>query len=153
LEDFKRRNFLIYPQFQLALILTQFFVMGGVLGLIGYQMLRSYERLREAGAEAGLNQNHVFYNLLAYQEDIVRSYLFAALFFGWAVSFVTTLILSHKLAGPIVRLKWYFQQIAKTGHAKPVHFRKSDFMQDLPPIINQALQKLESGEKEKRKSA
>jgi hypothetical protein len=74
-------------------------------------------------------------------------------FFGWAVSFVTTLILSHKLAGPIVRLKWYFQQIAKTGHAKPVHFKKSNFMQDLPPIINQALQKLESGEKEKRKSA
>ena len=60
------------------------------------------------------------------------------------LSTVCFLFLSHRLAGPVVRLKGYFAGIANGQPVKPVNFRKGDFFSDLPPQINGALQRLES---------
>lgn len=72
-----------------------------------------------------------------------ESYLFIALLFGAAFSSAVTLVLSNKLAGPIVRLHIYFKSISDGQRNIPaVFFRKGDFFNTLPPLINSAVDKM-----------
>jgi hypothetical protein len=67
---------------------------------------------------------------------------------GILASSVLTLILSHRLAGPIVRLKKFFEALGQKGDSpSTLQFRKMDFFSDLPPVINHSLEELQ-----KRKS-
>jgi hypothetical protein len=62
-----------------------------------------------------------------------------ALVVGVLATGITTLLLSHKMAGPMIRLRNYFGQISKDGDfPETLNFRNGDFFQDLPPMINQA---------------
>lgn len=72
-----------------------------------------------------------------------EKYIFGALIFGAIFSSVATLILSNKLAGPIVRLHLHFKFIAEGGKNIPaVFFRKGDFFTSLPPLINSAMDRM-----------
>jgi hypothetical protein len=52
---------------------------------------------------------------------------------------VFTLILTHKMAGPLMRLKGFFGDVAKTSEfPEALRFRDGDYFQDLPPAINGA---------------
>jgi hypothetical protein len=52
---------------------------------------------------------------------------------------VLTLLISHRMAGPINRLNGFFAHIVKTGEFPPeIRFRNGDFFQELPPKINEA---------------
>ena len=73
-----------------------------------------------------------------------------ALGVGLVLSYLLTLILSNRLAGPIVRLREHFRKISEGGNLEPVYFRQKDFFNDLPPLINDALKKVSRGEKQKR---
>ena len=51
-------------------------------------------------------------------------------------------VISHRLAGPLVRLRRFFQVIADTGQVTNLSFRKGDYLSDLPPLVNKALGRL-----------
>jgi hypothetical protein len=48
------------------------------------------------------------------------------------------------MAGPLVRLQNYFLEIQKTGTLpkKDLTFRRGDYIQNLAPLVNDALKKL-----------
>lgn len=80
-------------------------------------------------------------------------YIFAALIGGAVVSSVSTLVLSNKLAGPIVRLHLHFKFIAEGGRNIPaVFFRKGDFFNTLPPLINAAVDKMKQEQEDEEES-
>jgi len=106
---------------------------------------QSYNSLKLEGMAAHLGEAHPYYKFLEYQSNLVYSYLFIALAISVVVSVIATLIISNKLAGPIVRLHTYFKHIADGAKNIPaVFFRKNDFFLTLPPLINAAIERLKA---------
>lgn len=57
-----------------------------------------------------------------------------------------TVALTHRMAGPIVRLRSHIRAIAEGEDVDPLKFRDGDFFRDLPPLFNQMIEKLNAGE-------
>ncbi|MEK6625924.1 MAG: hypothetical protein AABY86_13185 [Bdellovibrionota bacterium] len=139
-----RRHFLIYPRFQLTLIIVNIVIMAGAFGAVGIQTVRMFGQLHQMGQDASLPKDHVYYQFLEMQSAVFQSHLLLALVVALVVSLILTLLLSHRLAGPIIRMRSYFDNIAHTGRTSgPLQFRNSDYFSDLPPVINQAIDRLE----------
>lgn len=110
---------------------------------VAIQMSQSFDLLREMGREARLPESHAYFKFISMQAELLYQHLAIALIVAFFVSTVVTLFLSHRLAGPIVRLKGHFIRIAESGKAERIQFRKNDFFLDLPPIVNSALERLD----------
>jgi hypothetical protein len=112
-----------------------------VLGIVAWQNYRSFERFRDIGNQVALPENHPFYLFLQEQKTLFNSYLYIAFAVGIVLSVVLTLFLSHRLAGPLVRMKSYLDEaIALKKIPKyPIKFRKGDFFNDIPEKLNEAL--------------
>ncbi len=135
-----RTRLLVYPKFQLGLIALNLLVMSCTFIAIAYFVDHSYAQLRAEGLAANLPSTHAYFKFIDYQSEVVYLYVAVALAGGFLVTAGLTLILSHKLAGPIIRLHEHFKQIASGQRPVPaVFFRKGDFFRDLPPLINRAM--------------
>lgn len=137
-----RWNYIVYPKFQIALIISNLVVITGLTAIIGFQSYRSFEYMRELGRNVNLDANHPFFQFVDVQANQLYGNLFISIFVGFVFSTLFTLIFSHKLAGPLVRLKSYFSQISETGKVEPLKFRKNDYFSDFPPVVNSALEEV-----------
>jgi hypothetical protein len=137
-----RKRYLIYPRFQLALIGANVLVLLGCFAMAGLAISRSYSFLVSEGIALGLPESHAYYKFLGLPANILYQYLGVALVAPIALSSVAALLISSKLAGPIVRLKSYFGGLGVDKQRSPLKFRKSDFFDDLPEVINTALDRL-----------
>ncbi len=134
-----KRKYLVYPQFQITLILLNTLVTLLFFGLIAFLVLRSHLNLETLVKQTRLPAQNLFLQLLTDQLRGLFIYLFIALGVGVLSTVLFTLYLSHKIAGPMIRLKNLFSDVAKTGELPaPVKFRDGDFFQNYPPVINQA---------------
>ncbi len=136
-----RRQYLVYPKFQLSLILVNALITTVVFGFITYQVVRAYVALDDQIQSSRLPAQNLFVELLNAQLQSLVYHLAVGLIVSLIFSGTITLIISNKMAGPITRLKEIFIKTARTGEwPENVHFRQGDFFIDLPPIINQAVQ-------------
>jgi hypothetical protein len=141
---FFRRKYLIYPELQFALIIANLVVMLGVLIAVFVSVSHSYSKLKADGAALGLPAHHSYFRFVDLQSQTVYRSLAVALAVACVVSTIATLVLSNRMAGPIVRLIEYFKGIAAGQEVKPLRFRKRDFFRDLPDQVNQALDALQA---------
>jgi hypothetical protein len=139
-----RLRIITYPKFQLTLLIGNFIVTGSIFGSVYFFVNKAFAKLIADGIAAGLDQQHAYFQFLEYQMATINSYIFYSFTLGFVLSSVWMLILSHRLAGPILRLKGYFAQIARGESYPEIKFRQNDFFTDLPPVINEALKTLEN---------
>jgi hypothetical protein len=93
------------------------------------------------GVHAHLSENHPYFKFVAYESERFFQNIFVGLFVGVLTSTFLTIYLSHRLAGPIVRMKKYFETISKVDEPiHPLKFRKMDFFSDLAPIVNRSIE-------------
>jgi hypothetical protein len=137
-----RTNYMIYPSFQWVLISSNLLIILIISGFTYLQTYRSQVHLMNLGEKIKLPTNHPYFNFINHQYDTLYMYLVVGFLVGLLVSFIITLLLSHKFAGPLVRLKKYFQEMGSNGEVKPLTFRKGDYLEDLAPEINNALDKI-----------
>ncbi|MEK6578588.1 MAG: hypothetical protein AABZ55_05120 [Bdellovibrionota bacterium] len=139
-----RNRFLIFPKFQLILIGMNLVTMLLIAGIVWFQINRAFSELRVMGAASGMEVE--FYNkFLAFQSGTIEAYLFSGLFLGIILSVAMTVAVSHRFAGPLVRLRGFFNQLKGcVGTTPRLSFRRGDFLSDLPPIINEAIQHIET---------
>ncbi len=53
-----------------------------------------------------------------------------------------TISLTHRMAGPIVRLRSHVRSLAAGEEVPPLKFRDGDFFTDLPPLFNEMVETL-----------
>ena len=58
------------------------------------------------------------------------------------IVFVTCIFMSHKIAGPIFKLKKYLAEIRQGGGNYPLKFRKGDNFSDIADDVNQTIEYL-----------
>ncbi|MGE0615533.1 MAG: hypothetical protein AB7P04_07820 [Bacteriovoracia bacterium] len=134
-----RFRLLIFPRFQLVLVGTNLAIMFGVSLLTWLSVNHAFTGLMPA---AGLDsmETEFYQKFIDYQTTTMQLRLFVALGLGIVVSSIVTLLISHRFSGPLVRLRGYFQSIADGHHPIPrLEFRHGDFLDDIPPVVNDAI--------------
>ena len=135
---------MIYPRFQLKLIIVNLLTSLLCLFAVILQTTLAFRAMRDLGIKSNMTPDQPYFQFLDLQEKTFLFYLLLAFAGGSLVSLVATVIYSHRLAGPLVRLRRFFSEIRDTGEFPQdvLKFRKNDYFQDIAPIINDALKKL-----------
>jgi hypothetical protein len=138
-----KKKYLVYPKFQMTLILLNSVVTLILFILTSLLVVRSNLFLENVVRQAKLPAQDVFIQILDQQLKSLMGYMAVTVFIAVTVTGLLTLLISHKLAGPMIKLRRYFGDIEKSGNiTEDLYFRGSDFFQDLPPTINRALKAL-----------
>lgn len=138
-----RFRLLIYPKFQLRLVVANVCLTAAALAFVGVQLQRAFFRLRELGVTAKIPADHAYFKFLDWQLGQMYSYFAIAFVAAFLLSVAVTLKISHRLAGPLVRLRGYFRKLAdEGGPLTEIRFRKGDYLYDLPDFINRALRRV-----------
>ena len=136
IQNNQRRQFLINPAFQ-------FRFMGwiGALGLSVVMLMHLshswfFYQLKKQALQAGVPVDHVFFKFISERQDEM-TWIAMACFLGvFIVSTVFGLVLSHRIAGPMYRLRKHFEKVASTGSHEPLRFRDDDFFLEIPEAYN-----------------
>ena len=146
-----RKKLLIYPRFQLSLIAQNFAVMTLMCIGIYLGVQSGFNDLYQQGIAEKLPTAHPYFQFIHYQSKLVLNYLLASLGGGFLISSIWTLFLSHKVAGPIVRLRGYLDQASKGENVGPISFRKGDFFLEIPGALNGAFATLKKDQNQDQK--
>jgi hypothetical protein len=147
---FYRKFALVYPRFQLLLMVCNLSVLTVAFAAVVMNVAASYAVLRQQGISAGMPPDHSYFNFLDLQARLIYKSIALALGLSFLGMGLVTLWLSNRLAGPIVRLREYFRNIAVSGNYDALRFRKDDFFPDLPEAVNDALTTLKPHSQDKR---
>jgi len=131
---------LIYPEFQLKLIGLNLGIL--FLTFLGF-WVTSQEIIQGLAPMAKISgvELEFYQKYLAYHEQQFRVAYITAVLLAVLASGGVTLFLSHRVAGPIVRLR-HFLRATQKGDAAPLTFRDGDFFNDLPPLVNETVESL-----------
>lgn len=141
---FFRRKILIYPKFQLSLVAVNIITMVAVLVAIEFQILSSITDIPGVSDGSTLSPKYLYNRFIEYQMSVLYSGLALYLVMAFILSCFITLIISHRLAGPMVRMQHYFKEIEASGKVEqPLKFRDGDFLKELPEAINKGLNSIQ----------
>lgn len=137
----KKGKLWIYPQFQIKFI---FWIAGAtILGILFFYLAELYflRELVERGKELALSPNHAYFKLVGEQRVLLHKTLVFAGIFLFIYFIIFALILSFRIAGPLIKVRSYFKDLAEGKKITKIQFRKGDFFRDLEDILNKALER------------
>ena len=137
----KISNFLIYPQFQLSLLVVNIIILALVLLIIHFNVNEIFNQLNFLGEKNNFDKLHPYFEFVEKSRNLMNTRLNLA--FGASVILTTfiTIFISHKMVGPIYKLKKFLFSVNNGEKPEKLKFRKGDFFNDLPELINQTLEK------------
>ena len=136
----KLNNLLIHPKFQFKLI--SYFI---GLFLISTICLYSttflfFYRLKEKALNVGIPEGHIFFKFVGNQQHDLDMLFLGLAVFNFFLLIGVGFAISHRIAGPIYKLKKQLSLISKeSGEFK---LRETDFFQELEPLVNDLKDKI-----------
>jgi hypothetical protein len=138
-----RLRLIIYPRFQIMLILINGLLFLAAFSVFLFHAHQSFSSFVEMGRTINLPPEHPYFTFLELQRRDHYASMALTIGLTFAVGLFLVILLSQRLAGPIVRTVGYFKRIEETGQiAERLSFRQNDFFRELPPAVNAALLKL-----------
>jgi hypothetical protein len=140
----KTRSLLINPRFQWTLIGYAAFVATliflSVYGLFSY----GFHEFVQIGHQAGLPENHVYFQFIKMQETTFLRVILAIAMFVGTILIVGGLAVSHKIAGPLYRLKKELLKMSnkETPSLHKIKFRDGDFFPEVADAFNALVDKI-----------
>jgi hypothetical protein len=132
----KVQSLLIYPKFQLSLIKAAVFSSG----LVGASYLAAnayfFGRFHQVGKALGLPEDHAYFQFLLTQQKTMYWVLGTTSVLACGILCVGAIILSHRVAGPLIRLKRHMDAISEGAAPGPISFREGDYFEDLAESFN-----------------
>jgi len=138
-------GYFIYPPLQFALIIVNVIIISLSTAVIYFKIMDSFNTLKNIGKEAGLVEGHPYFSFLDSTINIISINIAWTFTLSLFLTIAASIYLSHKIVGPIYRLKQYFLQMSESEEKRrPLSFRDGDYYSDLPGIINKALDNLKN---------
>ncbi len=138
----RRKTYLIYPKFQLKLVAINMVSTLFVLGILFVAVKGGFYKTSQAGIGAGLPANHDFFAFVNGQEIyFIRIFIWAALL-SLVITFISNVLVSFKVVGPLYRLKMYFAGLKNGSPKTDLVFRKKDCLHELADNINGYLRRI-----------
>jgi hypothetical protein len=136
------RKLLIYPRFQLPLIGINLLALALSFVVLWAVSEKAIGDLAPAASLSG-TEVEFFRRYLHYQAMQIHLIFFIGGAISLALSAFVTLYLSHRIAGPMVALRTYFRNMQEgVEPLPPLQFRDPDFLSDIPPLVNGAVDAL-----------
>ncbi|MEX1099727.1 MAG: hypothetical protein WEB87_04835 [Bacteriovoracaceae bacterium] len=142
----KWSNFLIFPRFQMVLLFINLFILSGSVGIVVFQIKKSWDVFNSFAIQQNLVHNQSFLELVAEQESNFFMTLWLAAVLSLVFCSLFTVVFSHKVVGSMHRLKSYFQDVAENGHKRELTFREGDLHKEVPDIVNAAIKRIKEDE-------
>lgn len=134
----KRNRFLVMPGFQFKFMgYIICFAVFGVVVLYASNYLY-FERLVTEGEELGLASDHIYFEFIEQQKSMLNVTFLSvsAIVFGGLI--IAGLALSHKIAGPVYRIKSHLEHIREHGESPgKLKFRDHDFFPEVADLVNE----------------
>lgn len=134
----RRTRLIINPDFQFRLIGYVATVAILLIGILYAADAYFIHRFHEVGIASGLPPDHAYFQLLAEQRSfqikifgITSAVMLAVLFFGG-------ILISHRIAGPVLRVCMHLDELSKGGPLRDIKFRNKDFFPELADAFNHA---------------
>jgi predicted small integral membrane protein len=132
----KRERSFVNKKFQICFILLVFapILLNAIIFFVAKDVM--FQQKMALGEQLGLPSDNGYFELLQIQEStetkviIFSSIASAFIFLAWA------LYISHRIAGPLYRLTQDLNNAQPNEGMKHVHFRPSDFFQEVPVALN-----------------
>ncbi len=135
-----RSKWFIYPEFQLKVVAygVSIAALAGSIayGASKYVFWKSLDVLKEAG----LPMSHPVFAFLLQQEQTFDGVFLVLSTVGLFFSFMIGVRLSHRIAGPVLRLKHHLERSASGAAPAKLVFRDGDYFQDLADAYNRDLE-------------
>lgn len=133
----KRKIYLINPKFQLTFGCWNIIISLTVIGVLYLANFSFFWTFYEKGRALGLPSDHIFFQFISRQESLLNIIYLATSAVVFLILVVTSIILSHKVAGPLYRLNKHMEGITQSGQPiQDVKFRKGDFFPELATSFN-----------------
>lgn len=139
---YKRANFLINKKFQLKFafyVCSWIFALSMVYPLIIYNIFEYFLQMVSQGADA---HGVITVEKIKAVENQVLLLLgiLQLLFLG--ITFMLSIFLSHRIAGPLYKLKKSMEEVARGNLDLRITFRKNDHFMDMQDTFNDMIQHL-----------
>ena len=131
-----RSRLLINPGFQFRFMVWMGGLAVGVIAVMHLAHQWFFYQLREQARMAGLQADHVFYRFIDSRQMELNAITLFSFLAVLGVVAVVGLALSHKIAGPMYRLKVHLEEFASTRVPRPLKFRDGDFFTEIPEAYN-----------------
>ncbi len=130
------KNYFIYPSFQWKVIVLFMLVsLISPLILVFFQ-LQLFQEQMKSGELSNLPDTHPYFTFLkSFQEQFLVMFGFSVLA-SFVICFFMGLLVSHKVAGPLVKIRNYFDRVGDGEPEKEISFREGDFFQDVAAAYN-----------------
>lgn len=134
-----RRKFLINERFQL-----HFVGFSGVLALaacLAFYMAIEYFFMKYHGfaIDVGMRPSDPFFRVLGNMETMMTTIFAIISVCVILVSIIGGILFSHRIAGPMYRMREHFKLIASNQTLEDVQFRKGDYFSDVAEAYNSQL--------------
>jgi sensor histidine kinase YesM len=131
-----RKNFLINPKFQLSFLAYTAGIAVVTIGFFYAADAYFFWKFTQLGQGLGLPSNHVFFQFLDEQRSAKNLYYGVAAAIGLAAIAGWSLVLSHRVAGPLYRLRKHASAVASGETVSDVRFRRGDFFPEVAEAYN-----------------
>lgn len=138
----KRRNYWIDPKVQWAIIQKTLLMNVALVAILYFADKFFYMRMESMGKDLGFSPEHAYFLFLQEQQ---KAKFWAFLLTSGVISILGMLIgvrFSHRLAGPIFRLKKEIKRLNAGEKIEEINLRDADFFRELAEEINALTKKL-----------
>lgn len=144
----KIKQYVIIPEFQVSIV-KYFAFLFLLVGLVNISsVFFFFYTFKNHGLAVGLSANHTFYRFIQTQEQLLYTFMGIALAVCLLILIIGGFMLSHKVAGPLYRLREHMKNFNKAeSDLTRVKFRKGDYFEDIQDEFNKLVIKLESKQK------
>lgn len=137
-----RKKFLINPRFQISVIKQMVALTCVVLAIFYGANSYHFWSLKQQGLKIGLNPGHVFFKFVAEQRATMDLFFLVTSLLTLIAIVGFGMLLSHRVAGPLHRLKRYLDECVANDESLPLlKFRENDYFPEVADAVNLRLQK------------
>lgn len=130
------KSFFILPNFQWKLIFWGTLPVIASFIFLYIQFNKSFDRLDNHMRILGIDKNLQVLSAVQAQEYLLHKYFLIGAGIAIVFMLIALVIVSHKLAGPIYRLKKELKKARETGEIHPIYFRENDYLLDIEEDLN-----------------
>jgi hypothetical protein len=143
LKDF-RKSLYINPGFQRQFIVFTSLISLGYTGSLLLANSLFFNYFTKKGMELGLNEEHIYYDLLEAQRSYMNMVSFSMAIFVVSLTWYLALKLSHRVAGPVYKINKILTEWLEGKNPGEIKLRSDDFFKDLAETCNKAMNKSEN---------
>lgn len=128
------KNLIINPRVQFKLIAVFSGVFFLTVSTLYSTIYLFFWRFHEKAINVGIPEGHVFFKFLYEQKHNLDMLFVALIIVNFFVLILVGIVISHRIAGPIEKLKNHLETIH--DEAEDFRLRENDFFSDISPVVN-----------------